>query len=188
MAKQPKPKKDKRHMKKMLIRALEAVVGFPAAVARKVRTLGYSVVLAANAFTPSTHKKTITKFTGTAIATRYLLAKSDGTQTGITICGAGDRAMFCVMDTAGTTELALTNPAPVSCIMLGVTDETVPMIASAGGINPGDVVYPAANGQVSKYPGNGTNYPCGMVVANGSAQAGDILEVMAVLEFQAATI
>lgn len=178
-------------MKKLnrcFVRVLEAVVGFPAAVARKVRTMGQEIACAANAFTPSTHKKTITKFTGTAIATRYLLAKSDGTQTGITIAGAGDRALFCVMDTASSTDISLTNPAPVSCIMLGATDETVPMIAAAGGIVPGTVVYPAANGQVQAYPGSGNNYPCGVCIANGSTQAGDIIEVMSCVEMQTATV
>ena len=177
-------------MKKQLIRLLEAVVGFPPACVRALQNVGRQVTLACNAFTPSVHKKNITKFTGTAIATRYLLAKSDGTQTGITICTTGDRALFSVTDTASSTDISLTNPAPVNCQMLAATDESIPMIA-AGAIAVGTVVYPVAAGQVNSYVGlgsTGSNYACGIVVANASLQAGDILEVMPLVEIQTSTV
>ena len=177
-------------MKQKLIRLLEAVVGFPPACVRALKNVGQQVALACNAFAPSIHKKSITKFTGTAIATRYLLAKSDGTATGITICGAGDRALFSVTDTASATDISLTNPQAVACQMLSATDESVPMIA-AGAIAVGQVVYPVANGQVNTYVGlgsSGSNYACGIVIANASAQAGDILEVMPLVEIQTSTV
>lgn len=177
-------------IKNFLMVALTAIVGIPPNLVRAYKYGRVTVALACNAFTPSTHCKTITKFTAAAITTRYLLAKSDGTATGITICTSGDKAMFIVKDTASASaDLSLTNPAPVACIMLGVTDETVPMIA-ARALAVGTVVYPGLLGQVDSYVGlgsTGTNYPVGVIVANASAQAGDIVEVMSVLEFQSAT-
>ena len=177
-------------MKKLAIRLLEAVVGFPPAVVRAFKSVGQQVTLACNAFTPSIHKKNITKFTGVAIATRYLLGKSDGTQTGVTVCTLGDRALFVITDTASSVDISLDNPSPVNCQMLAATDESVPMIA-AGAIAVGTVVYPVANGQVNSYVGlgsSGSNYACGIVVANASAQAGDILEVMPLCEIQTSTV
>lgn len=145
-----------------------------------------------DSFTPMTHEKVITKFTASAITTRYTLFKpllTDTTQTQITICGAGDRALFCVADTVSTTDLGLANPAPVECIMLGTTHDSVPMIA-AGVLNVGDIVYPAANGQVNTYVGlgsTGTNYSCGVVVANPALVAGDIVEVMSLFSQNSST-
>lgn len=178
-------------MKKFFLKMLEAVVGFPPAIARTCRNLGTAFVVAANQFTPSVHCNTITKFTGVAIAVRYSLGKSDGTPNGVVVCAAGDRAMFVIKDTTSTTQdLSLLNPTPVACIMLGVTNETVPMIA-AGAIAVGSVVYPVANGQVNTYVGlgsSGSNFACGIVVASPSNQAGDFLEVMPLLEMQVSTV
>ena len=177
-------------MKNIIVMLIGALVGLPAAAVRWAKYHGRETVTAANAFTPSQHKNVITQFTKVTIATRYLLGKSDGTQTGVLVAGLGDRAMFVIKDTTATLDLSLDNPTPVSCIMLGVTDETVPMIA-AGPIAVGTIVYPVANGQVNSYVGlgsTGSNYPCGIVVANASVQAGDIVEVMSTVEYQIATV
>lgn len=180
-------------IKNLFVAVLAAVVGFPPAAVRFVKNIGRQTVLACNAFTPSVHRNSITKFTSAAITTRYLLGKFDSANltNGVAVAGLGDRAFFVIADTAATaTDLALTTPAPVNCLMLDSINETVPMVA-AGAIAVGTVVYPVANGQVNSYVGlgsTGTNYPCGVVVANASAQAGDILEVMPTLGIASATV
>jgi hypothetical protein len=53
------------------------------------------------------------------------------------------------------------------------------------------VIYPAPNGQVNTYVGlgsTGTNYPCGIVVAQPAAQQGDIVEVQAMLSVSSAAV
>jgi len=168
---------------------LEAVVGFPPAVVRRIKNMGRDVVLACNAFTPSFHKGKITKTSSVAIATRYLLGKSDGTQNGVTVCTTGDRAIYVIEDTVSATDLALLTPASVSALIIGVYDQTVPMIA-AGAIAANTVVYPVANGQVNSYVGlgsTGTNYPVGITI-NASANAGDVLEVIPFISIASATV
>ena len=170
-------------MKKKMIRLIEAVVGFPPACVRALKNIGQQVTLACNAFTPGIHRESITKFSTAVIATRYLLAKSDGTATGFTICTSGDKADFVVSDTVSSTELSAVTPAPVNCFMLGASGCTVPMIA-ARAIACGAFVYPGLLGQADTYVGlgsTGTNYACGKVVAQPAAQAGDIIEVMPIL-------
>ncbi len=177
-------------MKQFLMKFLEAAAGLPVAVVRGIKNIGAQVALACNAFTPSTHEKTISKFSASAIATRYLLAKSDGTATGITICTQGDRALFVVADTQSTAaDLALTTPNTVACIMLGVTNDSVPMIAAAA-LTVGTIVYPDTGGKVNTYAGagSGTAFPCGIVVGSPSAQDGDIVEVASCIGFVASAL
>lgn len=182
-------------MKQKLIMLIEAAVGLPAAAARWVRNRGKDIVLAANAFTPSTHEKVITKFSAVAIATRYLLGKFHGTAANaalgqVIITGSTDRALFVIQDTVSATDLSNTsNFAPVGCIMLGVTNDTVPMVA-ASAIAVGTVVYPAALGTVDAYTpsGAGVAFPVGVVVGSPSSQAGDIVEVASSIGFVASTV
>ena len=182
-------------MKQKLIMLIEAAVGLPAAAARWVRNWGQDIVLAANAFTPATHQKNITKFSAVAIATRYLLGKFHGTAANAALgqvitTTQGDRALFVIQDTVSATDLTNTsNFAPVGCIMLGVTDETVPMIANAA-LAVGTVVYPDTGGTVNSYAGagSGTAFPCGVVVGQPSAQAGDIVEVASCIGFVASAV
>lgn len=172
-----------------LMLGIEAALGLPAAFVRWQRYRKHQTCLMANGFTPSTHEKETTKFSAVAIATRYLLGKQSGA-TGVVVCGAGDRALFVIKDTVSAAELVLSaNLSPVGCIMLGVTNDTIPMVA-AGALNVGDIVYPVAAGQVNTYVGlgsSGTNYPCGIVVGSPATQAGDIVEVMGMLEPQSST-
>ena len=182
-------------MKQKLIMLIEAAVGLPAAAARWVRNRGQDIVLAANAFTPSTHAKVITKFSASVIATRYLLGIFHGTAAtaalGFVITATqGSRALFVIANTASATDLTNTgNAAPVECIMLGVTDDTVPMVANAA-LAVGTVVYPDTGGTVNSYAGagSGTAFPCGVVVGQPSAQAGDIVEVMSCIGFVASAV
>ena len=177
-------------MRKYLFPFIAAVVGIPPAAVRFARNLGKQVVLAANAFTPSVHKKVITKFTGSAIASRWLVGKQSGATT-VGVAGFGDRAQFVFTDAPQALDITLDNPAPVGVIMLGATDESIPMVAGSGGINVGDVVYPAPGGQVDTYAhqgSSGTNFPCGIVVANPSTQQGDIIEVQGLLSVNSAAL
>ena len=128
-------------IKNLFVAVLAAVVGFPPAAVRFVKNIGRQTVLACNAFTPSVHRNSITKFTSAAITTRYLLGKFDSANltNGVAVAGLGDRAFFVIADTAATaTDLALTTPAPVNCLMLDSINETVPMVA-AGAIAVGTV-------------------------------------------------
>jgi len=182
-------------LKQKLIMLIGAAVGLPAAAARWVRNRGVEVVLAANAFTPSTHEKVTTKFSASAIATRYLLGKFHGTAAtaalGFVITTTqGDRALFVIADTVSATDLTNTsNAAPVECIMLGVTNDTVPMVANAA-LAVGTVVYPDTGGMVNSYAGagSGTAFPCGVIVGSPSAQSGDIVEVMGCIGFVASAV
>lgn len=169
-----------------------AISSAPAAFQRALR-YGFGCPHFANGLEigAGTHHRTTTKFTTVTITTRHLLYKfdtSDATGKKIVVCGAQDRAVFAVPDEVSATDIANRSPFPIEAIMLGVTSNSVRMI-SAGALNPGDVVYPAAAGQVNTYVGlgsTGTNYPCGVVLV-GATAAGQIIEVAAMLEVQSAT-
>lgn len=139
-----------------------------------------------------THHRVTTKFTNAQITTRHLLYKFDTTDaTGkrIVPCGLGDRAIFAVPDEVLALDLIDTNNlAPIEAIMLGVTSNSVRMIANAA-LTPGTVVYPAANGTVDSYAniGTGSNFACGVVLV-GSTANGQIIEVASFIELQVSTV
>lgn len=167
--------------------AVEALASF-----RRSLRHGFGQPYFANAeIGAGTHHKVLNKFSAVAITERHLLYKFDSTDaTGkrIVVCGAQDRAVFVVPEEVSTLMLTGVNPAPVEAIMLGVSDDSVRMVA-AGALNPGDVVYPAAAGRVNTYVGlgsTGTNYPVGVVLV-GATAAGQIVEVQHVNGLVAST-
>lgn len=176
-------------MKTRIVGLIYALAGLPSALSRRVRNLGRETVEACNAFTMSRHHESINKTTANAITSRWLLGKSSGAG-GVVVCGLGDRAEYVISDEISAARLSdLGGTYNIACLLLGNQERTVPMVA-AGALNPGDVVYPVANGQVNTYVGRGstgTNYPCGIVVAQPSTQAGDIVEVQPFLGINSST-
>lgn len=165
-----------------IVFGVQFVLLMPSSLRARLRWGGAAACFA-NEVGVGTHEKTITKFSASAIATRHLLFGQDATDSRkVTAIATTVRPLYAVADEVAATDLANTgNLAPVSCIILGTTNDTVRMVANAAGIKPGDPVYAVANGYVDLQANltTGTWYLVGHVVARTSTAQGDLLEVAA---------
>lgn len=117
-----------------------------------------------------THCGSISKKADAVNATRHLLVKFGTDADHYAICGANAIPLGTVPDEADAIEDLN------QILLLGVTDETVLMIASEA-IAVGVAVYTAANGKIQDLPaGAGTYYHVGYALT-ASAADGDKIEV-----------
>lgn len=146
------------------------------AVARNSRWRG-GVVYLANAISAIniTHKGRGTRLADAAFTSRYLVAKIGSDYKHIAICTAADIPLGVVDDMTPSTDTDTSYPLPID--LLGQCEDTKRLQASAA-IAVGDMVVPAAAGQVKTLPvaGGGSTYILGRALT-AAAAAGDLIEV-----------
>lgn len=125
-----------------------------------------------------THAGRGTRLADASFTSRYLLAKIGSDYAHINICGAADIPFAVVDDMTPAQDQAnsdLSYPLPVD--ILGTCEDTKRLVASAA-IAVGDMVVPAASGQVKTLPtaGGGSTYIIGRAMTAALA-AGDLIEV-----------
>lgn len=109
----------------------------------------------------------VTRFAEAALATRYVLVKKGTADDEVLVCGATDRPLGVIQDSAALDE-------EVSVQLLGGSIGSVPMVASKA-IDVNDLVYTAAAGKVTDTSGAGVY--CVGVALTAAAADGDVFDV-----------
>lgn len=116
----------------------------------------------------------ITKLADGAITSRYLLVKAGTDANHIALAGAADIPYGVAQDEAGAAE----DPVNVQCLACaGMTMKV--QTDGSGALVFGDLLVPAANGQVKKLAvGAGNYYIVGSVLQAPATVAGDLFEML----------
>lgn len=119
-------------------------------------------------------KGKVTKLVDAALATRYLCVKLGTDGNHVAIAGAADTPYGVAQDEAAAAE----DPVNVQCLACAGQTMKVQTDAS-GALAVGDLVVPAAAGQVKKLAaGAGNYYIVGMVLNAPTTTAGELFEII----------
>jgi hypothetical protein len=116
-----------------------------------------------------THENTITLLTDEVVGTRHLLGKIGSDAGHVAVAGASDIPLGVITDEAAQSG------SPVSVEILGISERTLPGVASAA-IAAGAFVVPAAGGKLRTLPtAAGTYHIVGRALSAAGAD-GDTIE------------
>jgi len=123
-----------------------------------------------------THKCTLTLLATSAIAAEHLLVKFGADAQHAVLAGAADLPIGTVPDTPSAGDECAVN-------LLGATNETIEMVASAA-IDAGALVCVTTGGKVKTLPtANGTYYVVGQTVSAAAAN-NDLVEVVSCVPYK----